>query len=111
MITVLMIGSCAAVIASSMILLVSKKYDEGVLGHLGLAGMFLGCLVMLSDMVLAGVQYEVLPESLLLRVGVALFMVHLAWGHLQYCRNGRRGADQDMKASAPSCAQPMKRVG
>lgn len=97
----LMFGSCLVILFTAAVFLLSHKFEEGAFGHAGLALMVLACIVVVSEIVWGHVDYSVLPETLLLHVGVALFMIRLAWEHLRYCRKGRR-RDETTECRLPS---------
>jgi hypothetical protein len=87
----LTLASCLVILVGSAVLWVSRRYDEGVIGHLALVLMMFACLMVLEESWTGGAEYEFLPETILLRLGVALLLIHLCVRHVCWRVWGRRG--------------------
>lgn len=82
--------SCVVIVAAASALLWSRSYDEGALGHLGLAVLIFSSIITLSGIWWGGIEYEFLPESVLGRAGGAIFLASLTFRHFRLLHRERR---------------------
>jgi fatty acid desaturase len=74
---------CLVLIVLSAALLWIKKYQEGILGHIGL-----GCIIFAAVLILSeqwgGLRYEIARELVVLITGLTFFMCHHFYRYLRY---------------------------
>lgn len=99
----LTIVSCLVILLGATLLWGSSRYEEGVLGHLGLVLMMFSCFVVVGEMWVAGTEYQLLPETLILHVGVALLVTHLCVRHVCWRIWGRRQEEAPQGKLAKLC--------
>lgn len=74
---------CVVLILLAGALLWIKKYQEGILGHVGLACIIFSALLILAEQ-LEGVRYEIGRELVVLITGLTFFMCHHFYRYLRY---------------------------
>lgn len=74
--TMIVVGASVVIMCASAVLWISHRYNDGVMGRAGLMGMMASAIILLCGTLLADVEYEFLPESILFRISTALFLVH-----------------------------------
>lgn len=82
----------AVILACSLILWGSHGYDDGIVGRAGLGILAFFQIVILAGVLVAGVEYEFLPEIAASHVGMALFLVFHVRKHLRLWTKERRCA-------------------
>lgn len=74
---------CVVLIVMAGALLVIKKYQEGILGHVGLGAIIFSSVMMLAEQG-HGVRYEIARELVVLITGLTFFMCHHFYRYLRY---------------------------
>lgn len=88
--TELVLVSSALILICSVILWVSKTYNDGILGRAGLGLMSFFQIVILAGALIGDVEYTFLPEVAFTHVGMALFLLFNVCRHLRVCTKDRR---------------------
>jgi hypothetical protein len=88
----LVFAIAAIVIAAVCALLVFvRAYPDGLWGRVALVLMALASLLPLLE-VFEGVEHQVLPSTLVMHIGIALFLMRHWWRFRAYCRSCERSA-------------------
>lgn len=74
---------CVVLILLAGALLWIKKYQEGILGHVGLGAIIFACVLILAEQ-WEGVRYEIARELVVLITGLTFFMCHHFYRYLRY---------------------------
>ena len=84
---------CSVLVGLLSLLLVSHgKYEDGVVGRVGLVIVFIACLVVVWESI-NGVDYEVNQTTLAMQVGFCAFLIRHVYRFLKWSRTG----DNDWK--------------
>lgn len=79
---------CTILIGLMSLLLVSHcKYEDGVIGRIGLVIVVIACLVIVWESI-NGVEYEVNQTTLAVQVGVCAFLIRHVYRFLKWSRTG-----------------------
>ena len=79
---------CSVLIGLMALLLVSHcKYEDGVLGRIGLVIVFIACLVIVWESI-NGVEYEVNPTTLTMQFGFCAFLIRHVYRFLKWSKTG-----------------------
>lgn len=79
---------CTVLIGLMSLLLVSHcKYEDGVIGRIGLVIVFIACLVIVGESI-NGVTYEVHPTTLAMQFGICAFLIRHVYRFLKWSRTG-----------------------
>ena len=79
---------CTVLIGLMALLLVSHcKYEDGVVGRIGLVIVFIACLVIVWESI-NGVEYEVNPTTLTIQFGFCAFLIRHVYRFLKWSRTG-----------------------
>lgn len=87
MATIIVLASAGVILCISMYLALCKRYDDGVIGHVALAGMALGSAAPLYE-AYEGADYDFLPTTALIYAAVALFMTRHAYRFHRWSKTG-----------------------
>lgn len=79
---------CSVLVGLMALLLVSHgKYEDGVVGRIGLVIVFIACLVVVWESI-NGVEYDVNPTTLTMQVGFCAFLIRHVYRFLKWSRTG-----------------------
>lgn len=85
------IALCAAVLLVIAVILVRhKKYDDGLIGRIALAGVILSCLMVLLVELISVQRYSAPPELVMLLASICVFMLRHLWRFMQFSRPYKR---------------------
>jgi len=84
---VIILVSSVTILLVSLYLATCQKYQDGVIGHLALAGMSIASAVPIYEAG-SGMLYEFVPTTTLLYAAVALFLARHAYRFRQHAKRG-----------------------
>lgn len=86
--TIITLGAMVAILAASCFLMWAENYEDGIVGHAGLACMAMAAFVVLYS-AWHGTQYEFQPSSMVLFVGIAIFMLRHTYRFIRFSCGGK----------------------
>lgn len=93
---------CTVLIGLMALLLVSHcKYEDGVVGRVGLVIVFIACLVVVWESI-NGVQYDVNPTTLTMQVGFCAFLIRHVYRFLKWSKTGANDWRKDEDSRSKS---------
>ena len=84
---IIILVSSVTILLVSLYLATCQKYQDGVIGHLALAGMSIASAVPIYEAG-SGMLYEFVPTTALLYAAVALFLARHAYRFRQQAKRG-----------------------
>lgn len=92
--TTVISGLCATVVASiAIILILHHEYDDGLIGRVALSGLGLGAIVRVTEIISNGASMPVTPVGVLIWVALALFLGR----HLRRFMKWKHSGDYDWR--------------
>lgn len=88
MVTIIVLASAGVILFVSMYLALCRRYDDGIVGHIALAGMALSSAAPLYE-AYEGADYDFVPTTALMYAAVALFMVRHAYRFRMWSKTGK----------------------
>ena len=88
MVTIIVLASAGVILFVSLYLALCRDYDDGIVGHIALAGMALSSAAPLYE-AYEGSDYEYLPTTALMYAAVAVFMARHAYRFRMYRKTGK----------------------
>ena len=90
MVTFVVLASAGVILFVSMYLALCRKYDDGIIGHVALAGMAFSSAAPLYE-AYEGADYDFVPTTALMYAAVAIFMAR----HLYRFRSWQKNVESD----------------
>ena len=87
MVTIIVLASAGVILFVSLYLALCHNYDDGIVGHIALAGMALSSAAPLYE-AYEGADYDFVPTTALMYAAVAVFMARHAYRFHIYRRTG-----------------------
>lgn len=84
----MMVFSSFLIAAISVFLICHKEYEDGIFGRLALIVLSLGNGVIVSDWLVDGTEYSVLPSTFLTQLGTALFLSRHCYRFMKWRSQG-----------------------
>lgn len=97
MVTIIVLASAGVILFVSLYLALCRNYDDGIIGHISLAGMSLSSVAPLYETA-AGSDYEFASTTALMYAAVAVFMARHAYRFRMYRKTGKGEWRDDEKA-------------
>ena len=88
MVTIIVLASAGVILFVSLYLALCRKYDDGIVGHIALAGMALSSAAPLYE-AYEGADYDFVPTTALMYAAVALFMARHAYRFNRWSKTGK----------------------
>lgn len=87
MVTIIVLASAGVILFVSLYLALSRNYDDGIIGHVALAGMALSSAAPLYE-AYEGADYDFMPTTALMYAAVAVFMARHAYRFRKWSKTG-----------------------
>jgi hypothetical protein len=93
--TTVISGFCAAIVASvAIILILHHEYEDGLVGRIALSGLGLGAIVRVTEIISHGASLPVTPVGVLIWISLAMFLGR----HLFRFMRWKHSGDYDWRA-------------
>lgn len=96
MVTLIVLASAGVILCVSLYLAMCRHYDDGIIGHVALAGMSLSSAAPLYE-AYEGVDYDFMPTTALMYAAVAVFMARHAYRFHKWSKCGTGDWREDAK--------------
>lgn len=96
MATIIVLASAGVILCVSLYLALCRNYDDGIIGHVALAGMSLSSAAPLYE-AYEGVDYEFMPTTALMYAAIALFLARHAYRFHRWSTTGKDEWREDVK--------------
>lgn len=87
MVTIIVLASAGVILCVSLYLALCRNYDDGIIGHVALAGMALSSAAPLYE-AYEGADYDFMPTTALMYAAVAVFMARHAYRFNRWSKTG-----------------------